>query len=288
MEIDHGLNPKIKISIDGDCNLNQAESWKWFNKFHEATSRSRLLSLVESENPQLLCYSFASLVKKKDSSCFRILSNNLSNQYTMSSDSCVINLFSVRDVLLTQFYEHIDYFSYIQKDQIDSTLLFSNFYGNDFSNSYDPTLQANAVADITDKPSYYNRIEKLAIEGKIKTAIIPLAKYQKQKDISIILNASDSYFDKQIKLRAISYFPDTAFYAYLKNTYTELLLDKNADEILLSPLYKCLSNYESSETTSLFLESLELNKFEYKIALYDAILEKPYFKSVLDQIHFNE
>ena len=293
MRIISNQEPIHNLAKYGNCFGCKAENWEWFNEFNKQTSTSQLLSLVENEDPTVQCYSFAALVKREHPTSFQILCKNLENTREMSSDQgCIFVTLTARNVMLNTFYCSSKAFDESQQDFIDSSLIFTRINDSDtvpnYQNSGFSELKSYALSHISSKPHYYKRIKELAHKHKIHTAIVPLAKYQKQSDIATILSSSGHLLDEEeTRLKAMYYFPDTAFYPYLKKTYETIVRNENRLEHTTELLFNTLALYETSETFELFNELTSHEDFILRMALYDALIDKPYFKSIFDQIHFN-
>jgi hypothetical protein len=246
----------------------------------KATSRELANATIHS-NPVVACYAYEALAERKDSNIFSLLKEHLTDTSILYTHiGCVLGGRStVRNFMLDISYRNLSLFDSIQKKYLDSFVISTKGLG---SGIYDYILTTLEYDSISHK--YLINILK---ENLYSDAIIELAKYQKQSDIKLILERINDPFFSEKGIKASYYFPDTAFYSSLKKRLESVLLKKHSNVSLVELLTKSLVNYETQETKLLLTKVLGENNFEYKVALYDAILNKPYFKSIFDQIHFN-
>jgi hypothetical protein len=246
----------------------------------KATSRELANATIHS-NPVVVCYAFEALAERKDSNIFSLLKEHLTDTSILYTHIGYVlgGRSTVRNFMLDISYRNLGLFDSIQKKHLDSFVSSTQGLGPGIYDYILTTLEYDSISH-----KYLINILK---ENPCSDAIIELAKYQKQSDIKLILERINDSFFSENGIKACYYFPDTAFYSILRKRLESVLVKKYSSVSLVEVLTKSLANFETQETKLLLTKVLGENNFEYKVALYDAILNKPYFKTIFDQIHFN-
>jgi hypothetical protein len=258
----------------------------------KATSRELANATIHS-NPVVACYAYEALAERKDSNIFQLLKEHLMDTSILHTHiGCVLGGRStVPNFMLDISYRNIDLFDSVQIEYMDSFI--------NITQGLSPSIYNYKFTPTDYDSKSHSELINILKENPYSDAIVAIAKYQRESDVKLILeriNDPSSSFSVFIPsqvnnpssyesgIKASYYFPDTAFYSSLKKRLESVLLKKHSNVSLVELLTKSLVNYETQETTLLLIKVLEKHDFEYKVALYDAILDKPYFKDVLDQI----
>ncbi len=189
-------------------------------------SKEELITLTNHPNGVVRCYSFWALSRKPAVDLLPILINHISDSakiQTLFGD--VDGREKVGDFMIdVATPDYVDLASSkldsTQLARLDSLLIYT-------PNELDAKANAIRMAQPTDK--LYPRLRELVIKDHNQSALVTLAKYRKQQDISLILNnreegegANGGYF---YTYRAISQFPCPDFMPILRrnlqNTYEE-------------------------------------------------------------------
>jgi hypothetical protein len=171
-----------------------------------------------------------------------------------------------------------------KKDSIAILQLFSSI---DSVMIYDTTIKlaykTNALKKATPNPKNYDRIREIAIKERHPAAVLALARYKKQEDISVII----SYLkDKEINyyaIWAVKEFPDAVFYPFLVGIFKSMWKEKQNRREYYEwwVLYQTLSQYPTDETIKLFKKTVNTHKskkYMLKNCLSIAITRYPHPK----------
>jgi len=215
-------------------------------------SKEELITLTNHPNGVVRCYSFWALSHKPNVNLLPILINHISdtaNVQTLFGDEGgreKAGDFMI-DVATPDYVDlACSKLDSTQLARLDSILIYTP---NDLN------AKANAIrmAQPTDK--LYSRFRELVIKDHNQSALVTLAKYRKQQDVSLILEnreggepANEGYF---YTYQAISQFPSPDFMPLLKrnlqNTYEESHHYSNE----WAELYQAIAAYRNPEAVEL-------------------------------------
>ena len=221
-----------------------------FTELQRTATKIELQELTNYPNGVVRCYSFWALTFDTSINLLPILIKHISDDENVSTMfGCIVSGEKVGDFfikLTTPNYVDLNS-KKLDSSQfaiIDSILIYTpnNLYSKQ---------EAISRAKLTDR--FYARARDLVIKDKNQEALVTLAKYQKEQDISLILKnkignkPDDGYF---FTYRAISEFPHPNFFPLLeKNLKQTLSHDHYSTE--WKELYKAIASYKSNKALEL-------------------------------------
>lgn len=268
-----------------------------YEELRDKATREELYEATQHTNAVVVCYAFEALVEKKDINVCVVLENHFDDTTELCTQmGCSLGSTTVEHFFLALAYQHIEKFNYI-KHRLDSLVLHRlelEPKGVPLELHYQSGYEYKKIAllNIEPKPEYYNRLKSLYLQKSsvYPSLIIPIAKYKHPKDTLLVgesIEKSSTF--NFYGIDASRYYPTPYYYPTLAKKLNIYLSEKYITiEVLavLEVLIKSLANYETDETKNIFIHVLSQNDFHYKMFLYDAISDKPYFKEILDQIEF--
>ncbi|QQS50990.1 MAG: hypothetical protein IPM71_15660 [Bacteroidota bacterium] len=182
----------------------------------ESITENELIYLINSSDSMLVAFAFEVLYERKSPILAENYINLLQKEPLLLKrifrPSCIIVQDNeIYDFTLT-FFENVYNvnLSEKEKDIIDSICLYSD--------GRNRALQSGTLASTKPKAEYYERVRKLALDTTTSNSIFTLlAKYRKQQDIELIQTLYCKPDSKNQFIRAVRYFPDSAFKPQIKN-----------------------------------------------------------------------
>ncbi|MCP4522069.1 MAG: hypothetical protein GY827_10325 [Cytophagales bacterium] len=243
---------------------NYTNQYHSFVLLKQEATTEQIFQLVNHDSASVRCYAFWALVQQQHDSVFSILEKNLSDTATVVTFfGCFIGHPTVADFCIKTIMKND--ITLAQKNRIDSLVLYQYtdlYYLNTAFFNVQPNNQ-----------NHYQQIRKLALQGE-HIAIIPLSKFKKSQDTSIILSFADGYTTSKYKLTsptkallyAIKNFPNKAFFPYLKENafkkYNGVFRGRSKE------YYHALLQYNTLESVELLNEILTLIKEEKKSEIW--------------------
>jgi len=265
-----------------------------YDRLRDKATIEELVAATSHQNPVVRCYAFEALVEKKDTSTCQILLHHLSDTSIVSTHmGCLLGSTSVKYFILRLYNLHSKQFQDI-KGSIDSFVLSdieqepSNL-PLEIQHQNGQDYKRETLIDLEPKPEYYQRLKTIYDKKSniYPTLIVPIAKYNNLSDTSLILSSLKGSNEWNLNgLLASIELPHSSYLPILTKQLREEMKQSYPSHEYSRLLLLSLGNHEKPETIILFQEVLSLDDFDYKVVLYDAISNKPYFKDVLDQIDF--
>lgn len=284
------ISNKTKIAVKNIEKVNQLMSsavgaggmrpkqWDNFEEFKNIANKEELVELTNHPNGIVRSYSFWALSHKKNVDLFSIVKKHINDDEEISTMfGCIISNDKVGDFfidVLTREYVDLDSekMNLTELTELDSLLIYQP---NKLSARYSAINRAKPTENL------YPKIRELVIEEKNQSALVTLAKYQKEQDIEIIKNnrsendkIESGYYHTYV---AISQFPRPEFIPLLENN-----LNKTLDNTHFSnewrELYKAIASYKNNKAVELLnipfskVEHQNIKKYHIRF-VYGAIQE---------------
>jgi hypothetical protein len=254
------------------------KQWDNFEKLKKIANKEELIELTNHPNGVVRSYSFWALSHKKNVDLFSIVKEHINDDEEISTMfGCIISNNKVGDFfidVITPEYVDLDSKKMSSKEltELDSLLIYQP---NKLSARYSAINRAEPTENL------YPKIRELVIEEKNQSALVTLAKYQKEQDIEIIKNnrsendkAESGYYYTYV---AISQFPRPEFIQLLETN-----LNKTLDNTHFSnewrELYKAIASYKNNKAVELLkipfskVEHQNIKKYHIDF-VYEAIQE---------------
>lgn len=229
------------------------EQYENFMKLKANATTNELKELTNHPNPAVRCYSFWALSYDHSVDLYSIVLNHLDdNEFVETQFGCIVSGEAVGDFFISVVTpKYVD----LNCKKLDS----AQFAALDSILIYTPNnLIAKSMAINRAKPteSLYPKIRELVIRDNDQTALVTLAKYQKEQDVELILkNKKKNKTDEDgffYTYKAISQFPHPDFLPLL-----EKKLQKTLDNTHFSTewreLYKAIASYKNDKAKNLLL-----------------------------------
>jgi len=293
--IDEPLDDKYMQSVV-ETNMAISKQWGRFEELRKRASDEELVVLTGHPNATVRCYSFIILTQRNHPKVLEILLQHLKDnenvgmiikdktpQYESISDFFIMQV--------TLWFNSMEGYVLRGEDRsmIDSSLLFDSEIELTF-------LKLNLIETMEIKESYYPRLKEIYSSEKYPSILIALSKFNNPNDIELIIEWLNK---KGVKaqsygLRAVTNYPDTAFFVYLKQIYQqELKIPHEYNNYLLEMLYKSIVQYKTPESRELLEKAIEMEKDSnikvHSISIWLA-LEKypdPIYDGIKETIHLN-
>lgn len=249
---------------------------KQFENFEELkknASVEELTTLTDHPNGVVRCYSFWALISLKNVDLFSIIKNHLTDDAIVQTQfGCIGSNEKVGDFylqLVTADYEDEDtkFLSEKEFKKLDSLLIYSENRLN---------MRFDAISKAEPTEILYPKLRELVLEENNQSALVTLARYQKESDIELILKNNDSDNGSFYTYKAIQNFPDPDFFPLLEKNLNLTLNDDHYDGEWLQ-LYTAIAAYKDQKSLELlkipFTRVKHQNIKKYHIHfVYEAIL----------------
>ncbi len=239
--------------------------------------------MLKHEKSIVRCYAFQSLCNRSED-VYDFLLTHLHDYDRLSTLQYDLrNTYFVSDFYISESREILDS---LQIAKLDSTLIF------------DPNCRLSwksaLLKSLPTDHKYYQTIKTAAEKGD-GTALVTLAKFQKQEDKELILQDYSVNENNYLLIKAIREFPDPIFYPYLIKKFKSNWNDRHHYFSEWRILYQALAQYpDEPETIKLFERTLKAKgKFKrqrFGSYLKVAILKypNPNFGPILAKIKLDE
>lgn len=227
------------------------EQYNNFDKLKKLATIDELKELIKHQNPTVRCYAFWALTYNHSINFFPIILDHINDTaYVHTQFGCIIGQervgdFFIKVVTPQQIDKNCIKMDSTQLVTLDSILLY-------LPNKL--TSKLTAINRIKPEEHHYKRIKELVTTENNQDALVTLAKFQREQDISIILgNRADSKFAEGgyfHTYRAIKCFPHLDFLPLLEKN-----LNKTFDNTHFSnewqELYKAIASYKNHKAVEL-------------------------------------
>lgn len=223
-----------------------------FISLKEKASREELTELTNYPNAVVRCYSFWALAYDQNADLFTIVVKHINdNESVRTQVGCIGSSERAGDffvsVVTPRYVDNrVQKFNEIQMAALDSILIHTP---NKLLAKSDALRRTKASDDI------YPAIRELVIKNKDQSALVALAKYQKEQDIDLILNnkaegvsGEDAY---QYTYQAISEFPHPKFLPFLETHLQKSLSLERLYLRLWKEMYKAIASYKDVNAVKL-------------------------------------
>ncbi|MBW8244296.1 hypothetical protein K1F50_15915 [Muricauda oceani] len=229
------------------------EQYDNFMKLKSMATSDELKELTSHPNPTVRSYAFWALSYDHSVDPYPIVLNHINDsKFVNTQFGCIVSGESVGD-----FFINVVTLGRIDLDskKLDSV----QFATLDSILIYTPNnLSAKSAAINRAEPteSLYPKIRELVVKENDQTALVTLAKYQKEQDIELIQNnKTKSKFDEGgffYTYKAISQFPHSDFFPLLEKNL-EKTLDNTHFSTEWRELYKAIASYKNDKAKELLL-----------------------------------
>ena len=234
-------------------------------------------------SPAVKCYSFMALLEHDNINKFELIKTGLSDDRSVSTMfGCIVGKSTVADFIINNSHGLL---SLQDSLTLDSLILFSN-----------KRLETQKFLLLSIEPNYnyYDRIKELTNNEDIPSAIIGLAKFQKNSDIDLIKQElTDSLNDPYYPLLAVKSFPDKSFIPELLSIQNKMIRKTSGiNHVAVRALYKALVRIDNKEIEEKLNWLVELdNEIRMLDSLPDSIkvmssFEKEFFNIETDSSYF--
>lgn len=244
------------------------EQYDYFIQLRKKATKDELIELTNHSNGVVRCYSFWALSYHSSINLFQLVVNHITDDELVNTEfGCILSREKVGDFFISiVFQKYSDSnatgLSNSQYERLDSILIYSN-----------NTLHAKQAAILRAKQTeaLYQRLRYLFLTDNNQYALVALAKFRKEQDVSLILNSTitnksnDNLF---FSYKAISEFPHPIFLPLLEQNLRQTLSDHNYDNEW-GELYCAIASYKNDTALTLlkipFTQVKNQNIREYHI-----------------------
>ena len=267
--------PDLKGIVDGVEKGNRVESshigysgspsnqYKKYEQLKKIATVEQLTALTDHKNSAVRCYAFQALASKKADNVFAVLLKHLHDTSSVVTQrGCIIMTELTGDYFIdavTPNYIDLDVYKLNQKERqtLDSILL------------YDKSIQLYAKSEVLRKlkptAENYDRIRELVVKDRNTSALVSLARYQKQNDKKLIVSFFKDDNTQSSALYAVREFPDDYFYSFVKKVFEQEWKEELYDYPKWRICYQTLAKYPRQETIELFERTTSSeDKFRYE------------------------
>jgi len=229
------------------------EQYDNFMKLKIKATSDELKELTNHPNPTVRSYAFWALSHDHSVDLYPIVLNHINdNEFVKTQFGCIVSGEAVGDFFINLVTPRYVDLNAKKLDSVQFATLDSNLI-------YTPNnLSAKSAAINRAEPTenLYPKIRELVVKDNDQTALVTLAKYQKEQDIELILkNKQKSKFDEGgffYTYKAISQFPHHDFLPLLE-TNLEKTLDNTHYSNEWRELYKAIASYKNDKAKELLL-----------------------------------
>jgi len=253
------------------------KQWDNFEELKRKASKEELIELTNHPNGVVRSYAFWALSYNKNIDLFQIVKNHLNDDELINTQfGCIGGQEKVGDFFIQIMTpQYINFESKKLKQEafweLDSLLIYEP---NNLSSRFAAINRAKATEKL------YPKIRELVIKEKNPSALVTLAKYQKEQDIEIIKNFRDKTDKTEggfyFTYSAIIQFPNPAFLPLLEKNLKNTL-DNTHFSTEWRQLYKAITSYKNEKSLELlkipFTQVQHQNIKKYHIDfVFEAIL----------------
>lgn len=227
-----------------------SKQWEKYEQLKKIATIDQLVALTDYKNSAVRCYAFQALATKRSDKLFPVLLKHLNDTSRVSTLRGCIGMTELTGdyfvEVVTPNYIEVDIYKLNQteKKTLDSILL------NDKSIML--YAKSSVLKNLKPTADNYARIRQLAKDDRNKSALITLAKYQKQTDKELIASFFNDDNTQTSALYAVREFPDEYFYSFIKNVFEQEWKQKLYDYSKWRICYQTLARFPRPETIELF------------------------------------
>lgn len=208
-----------------------------------------LKQLTNHNNPIVRCYAFKALTMVSEPDAFSIVIKHLDDSATVeTAHGCLLRREFVGDFFVSVY---MGYEAIAPKPSHVKTL--------DSLLAFEPNnLNARSWALRTLKPEekYYDVIRSIAIKERVPGALIALAKFQKEQDVDLIMDARVTgefytYLPLMANFQAIAEFPHPSFLPFLRAQLEERMMAAPKGDCMF--LLEAITSYKNKISRELLL-----------------------------------
>ena len=268
------LDSAQKISWIGTSSYIGDQNMAYQQLLSNLCTNSDLITLAQLHpKPQISALAFEFLTYRDDPSVPQLLEHAL-------TDTCELIRQSA-DVRWTSNVAEYDVWAFRNSQMIDSSLT-CNYQVLDSLLIFTPNLSHIDFISIRLLPSlpalekYYARLHSMFEQEGIDDALIPLARYHREQDISLIAQALSRPSKAYAALHAVANWPHPSFLPHLLSLFDSNLKSTGRDD-LLEAFYSALMAYDDQATYDVIdqiLSHLEGRMLERNSKAFKSVLKE--------------
>lgn len=221
----------------------------------ETLTIDELTELTNHSNPIVRCYGFKALTQRNEKAAFLVIKNHLQDTIEISTSyGCFRGREFVADFFVYAFRgdEAILHDS-VHLGLLDSLLIFTPNHLE---------ARSDAIRRAGETGKYYKRIKDVAINDKLAGAVIALANFKREEDITIIKDTrvtGKPFIHHQLATTflAISQFPHPRFLRFLEDHLQSTI--HKAPQVECRFLYEAIANYNNSHARDLLAQPFSIS-----------------------------
>jgi hypothetical protein len=202
------------VSVSG----SRPEQFDNFSELQKNASKDELIALTNHPNAVVRCYAFWSLTYDPTSNLLPIVINHINDTTIVDTQfGCIGSRERAGDFMINVVTpKYIDLkskkLSVTEADYLDSILVYTpnKLYAKE-----------NAINRTRLTQKFYERVRELVLKENNQSALVSLAKFQRDQDIPLILSnrqKSKPFNPLFFTFKAISCFPNNSFLPFLKES----------------------------------------------------------------------
>lgn len=237
--------------------FKRPKQWDNFELLEKQATNDELLKLTDHPNGVVRCYSFWALVNKDYPNLFSLIKKHFNDDEIVDTQfGCIGSEEKVGDFFIKMISNDDNFINNDNIKELDSLLIYKP---NNLYSRHKAILRAEPTEML------YPKIKELVVKENNPTALIILAKYQKEQDIELINNFKDKTEDDEDGFvhtyKAISEFPRLEFLPLLEKNLMKTL-DKEYYSFEWKELYRTIACYKNNK-------ALELLKIPFSQVQHD-------------------
>ncbi|KOY84318.1 hypothetical protein AD998_21455 [bacterium 336/3] len=209
-----------------------------FIELRNKATQKELLELTNHPNGVVRCYAFWALSYIQSVDLLPVIIKHIDDDEFVSTQfGCIRDEEKVGDFFINCINSDVRKLSVSESKYLDSILIYT-------PNQLYAKEDAIDRAELTE--SFYKRVRELVIKEKNQSALVAIAKYKREQDVSLILNNKNDYYTYQ----AMALFPHPDFLPFLQNKLIETLGDDHFDSAWRG-MYATIASYKNDKALEL-------------------------------------
>jgi hypothetical protein len=248
----------------------RTEQYDNFRKLVGLATSKELLVLTDHPNATIRGYAFWALSFDHSIDLFPIIKKHLNDEELVSyTVGCNVWASKIGDFFINIVNPNfsmnpigkdvnVNKFTSEQLEKLDQLLLYTS---NNLEAKY------RLFSKLKPEPEIYSRVREIVVNDRDPVAAILLAKYKKDSDVSIILNAIQKPFNEYVgfgySIQAIQEFPHPDFFSVLETALKSKLGSRRDITGRSDELVRAIVSYNSSNAIALLQTIFMLKESDY-------------------------
>jgi hypothetical protein len=209
-----------------------------FTELRNKATQKELLELTSHPNGVVRCYAFWALSYIQSVDLLPVIIKHIDDEEFVSTQfGCIGSKEKVGDFFINCINPDVGKLTVSESKYLDSILIY-------IPNQLYAKEDAINRAELTE--FFYKRVRELVIKEKNQSALVAIAKYKREQDVSLILNNKNDYYTYQ----AIALFPHPDFLPFLQNKLIETLGDDHFSSTWRG-MYAAIASYKNDKALEL-------------------------------------